>query len=542
VKQQRIYNVFLLLILLIAFALRTINLGAIPKGLQSDEASFLINSVSIMETAKDEDDKFLPLYLSSLIDSKPALYSYLQIPFIKVSGATTAASRFPSALIGTFSILLFYKLVLLIFKNQRIALVSALMLAVSPWHIMNSRATQEVILSFALILANLIAGHNLFYKKLSKKYLLLFLLTAVLAMYIYHAAKVVLVLFWLGLSFLAFFEKRKTKLEKKSLLKLAIIILFSFLITAQAALTRFSAIGLINDDLPKALIFDYATNSTGSTPLLVIRAFYNKPIMYFKYFLETYLAHFDLNYLFTSGGATRRFSVPLHGLFYMFELLLIPLGIFSLLKKHSKQLLPWLLFLIISPIPAALTTEEIPSSIRAFTILIPLTIATALGFEWLLDNLGKKTKYIFVPIALGILTWSVAFFVQQFFIIMPIKNTLYRSRSYEVVSEQIAQIQDQYDAVQFTSDLREMYIYLWQQDLITIEQIQSKPMERYNQNYNLGKYYFSQVSCSFNNIQSNSLLVAPYNCAETLTKRYDEIGTADFDDETPGFILLSNQF
>ncbi len=539
-KQQRIYNIFLLLILLIAFLLRTTNLGSIPKGLQSDEASFLINSTSIMETSKDEDGKFLPLYLNSLIDSKPALYSYLQIPFIKMFGVTTSASRLPSALIGVLSVYLFYSLVLLVFNNKRIALVGALMLAVSPWHIMNSRATQEVILSFALIIANFIAGHTLFYNKFSKKYFVLFFATALLAMYTYHAAKVVLVLFYFGLAFLALFDKTKTKLEKKSLLKLSAVIFISFLITAQAALTRFSAIGLLNDDLPKALIFDYSTNSTGSTPLLAIRAFYNKPIMYFKYFLETYLAHFDLNYLFTTGGATRRFNVPFHGLLYMFELVLIPLGLFSLIKKYPKLLVPGLLLLLVSPIPAALTTEEIPSSIRAFTILIPLTIATALGFEWLLDNLNKKVKYFFIPVAFIILTWSVAFFVQQLFIIMPIKNTIYRSRSYEVVSEKIAQIQDQYETIQFTSDLREMYIYLWQQNLISIDEIQSNPLARYNHNYNLGKYYFNQSNCEFTGVKSNSLLIAPYSCAVSLTKQYREIGTANFDDGTPGFILLTN--
>lgn len=539
-KQQRIYNFLLILTLVLAFLLRTINLGSIPKGLQSDEASFLINSVSIMETSKDEDGKFLPLYLNSLIDSKPALYSYLQIPFIKVFGATTAASRLPSAMIGVTGIFLFYSLVLLVFKNKRIALVSALMLAVSPWHIMNSRATQEVILSFTLILANLIAGHNLFHKKFLKKYLILFFVTAILAMYTYHAAKVVLVLFYFGLTLFTFFDQNKSKNERQSILKLSAIILFSFIITAQAALTRFSAIGLLNDNLPKALIFDYSTNSTGSTPLLAIRAFYNKPIMYFKYFLETYLAHFDLNYLFTSGGATRRFSVPFHGLMYAFELILIPLGLFSLIKKYSNKFIPWLLLLIISPIPAALTTEEIPSSIRAFTILIPLTIATALGFEWLLEKLDKKIKYLFIPFVFAILFWSIAFFVQQLFIIMPIKNTLYRSRSYEVVSEQIAQIQDQYQTVYFTSDLREMYIYLWQQNLLRIEEIQSLPMVRFNNKYNLGKYNFNQDICKFTNVKPNSLLVAPYSCAENLSKQYHEIGTADFDDKTPGFILLSN--
>lgn len=493
-----------------------------------------------METGKDEDGNVLPIFLESLIDSKPALYSYLQIPFFKIFGATTQASRMPSALLGTISIFVFYLLVSKIFKNQRLGLIAALLLAISPWHIMNSRATQEVILSFTFILANLLSARYLNRKYISKKFLLLFIVSVLGAMYVYHAAKIVLVLLYLILAGLSLFDKKRSVSQKKISWGLFGIIFICFVITAQAALTRFSAIGLLNDDLPRALIFDYTTNSTPYTPLILIRAFYNKPVMYFKYFLETYLHHFDLNFLFTVGGATRRFIVPDHGLFYIFELLLMPIGMLGLIKKHPKKLLPWIL-LLLSPIPAALTTEEIPSSIRAFTMIIPLTIFSAMGIEWLLSNTGKKTKLIFYPVLTGVIIWSVAFFAQQMFVMMPIKNTLHRSRSYEVVSQMIADTHDQYNAVYFASDLREMYIYLWQLGLISIEEIQSQPLARYSESYALGKYNFSQTSCEFNSPIQNSLLVAPYSCASDLSKNYTQLTTANFDDGTPGFVLLTNR-
>ncbi len=539
-QTEKLNKLSLVAIVIIAFFLRTMVLGSIPKGLQSDEASFLINSVALFETARDEDNKILPLFLDSLIDSKPALYSYLQIPFIKFLGATTQSSRLPSALLGTLSIYLFYLLLEKLF-TKRVALIGALFLALSPWHIMNSRATQEVILSFTLVVANLLSAHTLFYKKFTKKHLILFFVTAITAMYVYHAAKIVLVLFYSTLGFIALISKGVSKSQQKSILILAGISILCFAITAQAALTRFSAIGLLNDDLPKALIFENTTKATPYTPLYAIRAFYNKPVMYFTYFLKTYLAHFDLNFLFTIGGATRRFIVPYHGLFYLFELLLIPLGIFALIKNKTKLFIFWLLLLLISPIPAALTTEEIPSSIRTFTLLIPLTIASALGMDWLLNSMNKTMKIVFVTFFGCVLAWSVGYFVQQMFVMMPLQNTQYRSRSYEIVTEYIAQHHTEYESVQFAGDLREMYIYLWQKDLISIAEIQAQPSARYSNTYSMGKFYFTKEQCTFPEIKENSLLIAPYNCAKTLSGQYRELTTANFDDLTPGFVIVSNK-
>ena len=88
-------NTLLILILVVAFLLRFVHLETVPRGLHADEASFLINTVSIMETGKDEDGHTLPLILESIKDSKPALYSYLQIPFVAVFGPSDFSSRLP---------------------------------------------------------------------------------------------------------------------------------------------------------------------------------------------------------------------------------------------------------------------------------------------------------------------------------------------------------------------------------------------------------------------------------------------------------------
>jgi len=141
-------NITLLgIILIIALFLRIFNLGNTPHGFHADEASFYINAVSISQNGMDEDGNSYPLSVKSFIDPKPAIYSYYQIPFINIMNDQVAASRMPSAILGILSILFLYLFIKKL-SNQNLALINSFVLAISPWHIMMSRGTQEVISSF----------------------------------------------------------------------------------------------------------------------------------------------------------------------------------------------------------------------------------------------------------------------------------------------------------------------------------------------------------------------------------------------------------
>lgn len=47
-----------------------------------------------------------------------------------------------------------------VMENGRVSLFSAIILALNPWHIMNSRATQEVITSFCFFVASLLIFYS----------------------------------------------------------------------------------------------------------------------------------------------------------------------------------------------------------------------------------------------------------------------------------------------------------------------------------------------------------------------------------------------
>src|SRR3989344_2788187 len=96
------------LILFVALCLRVLWLADFPSGLQNDEASFLYNARLLATTGMDEDGRTNPLYLNSFIYQKPALYAYLQIPLIKLIGASVWTARLPGAIMGVVSIGLWY--------------------------------------------------------------------------------------------------------------------------------------------------------------------------------------------------------------------------------------------------------------------------------------------------------------------------------------------------------------------------------------------------------------------------------------------------
>ena len=85
----------LIIILLVAFLIRFINLGNTPA-LNPDEAALGYNAYSLIETSKDEHGISWPLHFKSFGDFKPGGYVYLALPFIKVFGLNTTAVRLPN--------------------------------------------------------------------------------------------------------------------------------------------------------------------------------------------------------------------------------------------------------------------------------------------------------------------------------------------------------------------------------------------------------------------------------------------------------------
>src|SRR3989338_8281850 len=141
----------------IAVFLRLFNLGKTPIALEWDEVALGYDAYSIIQTGRDQFGHFLPINFRSLDDWKPPLYVYSALPGIFLFGLNDFAVRLPSAVFGSLAVILVFFLVQEFFqerpeKNQ-IALLSALFLAISPWHLQFSRAAFETNLSVTVTTA-----------------------------------------------------------------------------------------------------------------------------------------------------------------------------------------------------------------------------------------------------------------------------------------------------------------------------------------------------------------------------------------------------
>ncbi|HXS15324.1 MAG TPA: phospholipid carrier-dependent glycosyltransferase, partial [Candidatus Saccharimonadales bacterium] len=184
----------LICVVILAFILRFWQLGQIPASLTWDEVAWGYNAYSLGTTGHDEFGRFLPHdYLESFGDFKPPVYAYVDIAPVMLFGLNEFATRFPSAFFGTLTVLLTYFLVRRLFNNSPhrdwYGLMSAGILAISPWHIMLSRAAfEQNVATFFVAL-----GVWLFLKAVQDKmwYLTLSAASFVVTMYTFNSPRVV---------------------------------------------------------------------------------------------------------------------------------------------------------------------------------------------------------------------------------------------------------------------------------------------------------------------------------------------------------------
>ncbi|PIR59059.1 MAG: hypothetical protein COU69_01570 [Candidatus Pacebacteria bacterium CG10_big_fil_rev_8_21_14_0_10_56_10] len=202
-------------VVLLAAVLRLYQLGRVPAGMTWDEAAIAYNGFSVVTTYRDEWLERLPISFRSFGDYKAPLAIYLNGAVTRVLGLELWAVRLPFALAGVAAVALMgvilrrlavddpalssHSLV----QPDSLALVGALLLAVSPWHHHFSRAGFESGLALTLLLASVWGwlkatdDHRTYWGVLG--WLTVSALSASLAMYAYHSAKIVVPLLGLAL-------------------------------------------------------------------------------------------------------------------------------------------------------------------------------------------------------------------------------------------------------------------------------------------------------------------------------------------------------
>ncbi|MDP2777695.1 MAG: glycosyltransferase family 39 protein [Anaerolineales bacterium] len=138
------YNAHLLFIAILAIGIfaRVWEFGSLPPGLNPDEASIGVESYYIYKFGMDRNGMSYPVHLISWGSGQNALYAYMLIPFVALQGINAASVRLQMLLSGILSLpLIFIASKRLL--GRKFALIAMFFLAISPWHIVNSRWAVE---------------------------------------------------------------------------------------------------------------------------------------------------------------------------------------------------------------------------------------------------------------------------------------------------------------------------------------------------------------------------------------------------------------
>ncbi len=141
-------------ILILGAFVRLWRFGAVPCGLNQDEAFAAYEAWSLLDSGVDSSLHAWPVYLTAWGSGMNALETYLLLPLLALFGVHTWVIRLPQVLLALLSLPCAYRLGRRV-AGERAGLLFALLLAVCPWHIAMSRWALESNLAPGLLLAGL---------------------------------------------------------------------------------------------------------------------------------------------------------------------------------------------------------------------------------------------------------------------------------------------------------------------------------------------------------------------------------------------------
>lgn len=386
---------FLLIIILAAF-LRFWQLGAVPPGLNVDEVSERYNAYSLLKTGKDRYGMVAPIIFKSFGSYQPPIYTYLTVLPVLLFGPTIFAVKLVTAVSGIVVVIFTFLIIkeFLVTKNDFLAYVASLVVAVSPWAIFFSRMATEASPALALF----IIGFCLSLKAISKPYC--FPLAALffgLATHAYYSERIISLLF---LASFVFIFRKKLLASKKWLL-----------------------VGLVIYGLTQMPHLAILKSGAFSRRLSQV-TYFGKVASPLREFASQYVAYFSPRNLFFEPDDQGARSMPDLSIFYNWMVIPYFLGFAYLIKKSKDYLVKNLLLLtFVAPIPAALTTDPF-YTLRVFILLWVISIMISIGLWQILDKI--KQKSLALVILLALVAFSLADFYIHYFV-------LYKSERSETV-------------------------------------------------------------------------------------------------------------
>lgn len=487
------------LIVLLAFVLRFYRVAEVPPSLNWDEVSIGYNAYSVLKTGRDEWGVFLPVHFKSYGEYKLPAQIYASIPGIAVFGLNELGVRITPVVYGTLTVLIVFFLARAIFQSTPIGLISAALLAISPWHIQLTRGSFES--SFAAFWVSL--GMWLFIKGFTgRKWWIWSMVPFAISVYTYNSARVFTPLFLLAAAVI--YRPNLSKYKRYFVGALAVFVilmlpLLPYYFSGEGN-SRYKLVSITDDPglIPRIDQNRNLSHLPGPLPRLV----HNRIAYVGFYIAENYLAHFTPDFLFISGAPHKQHSVQGIGELYWFQAPFLVLGLYLLLKKRYpfwQVLISWLL---LSFVPVAVTNDSIPNALRPLIAVPVYQILTALGiyqsYLWLKKKpLGLRLGVLIVTAGLAV--FQFAGYLNNYYNIYPVKYSRDWQYGYKQVESFVQANQDKYDEVVISRHYGEPHMFTLFYLKVDPAKYQSDPnLLRFESNnwvwvLKFGKYYFPDL-------------------------------------------------
>lgn len=423
----------LLAILILAAIIRLWRLSSNPISLYWDEMDVGYQAYSLVALGKDYFGTPFAIHLHSFADFRTPLYIYATIPFVWALGLTAWAVRLPAALFGILSIWFTYLVTVQMTNRRSAGLVAALIMTVTPWHVQYSRMAFEVTLMLSLFLF----GMYTFYRGLEQKnWLYASAVSFAFAPWVYSTAKLFVPIFILGL--VCIYWRRLVRYSKSFLVAIGILLV---LVGAPIYLdtffnggnTRLSQISIFSDsaitDQVNQLRKQAALTKHPQSlePTIFEQLQFNKPVFWFEEMSIRYAMAYSPQFLFLAGDKNLRHSPKVDGIgsFAMTAAVALLFGLFVLYKirrQSSTTVVLLTMWLVLAPLPAAVTRDGAGHATRLFFLLPVLCIIMAFGINYVCDLLKGWQRHALV---FGLIViWAI-----EFFMFMQYYFTAYRTES-----------------------------------------------------------------------------------------------------------------
>ncbi len=343
----RSHKILLFLVVALFLITRLYKISEIPPSVYWDEASIGYNAYSISKDLKDEWGKFLPVHFRAFGEFKLPVYIYSVVPFVKIFGLNEFSVRFPAVLFSLGVVILTFLLTKKLTGNDWTGVWSSFFITISPWLFIFSRTGYE---ATAGLMFYLLAIYFFLKSDKDGKFIFFSIISFIASIYSYNSFRIIS-----PLTILALIFWERDNLEGM-IIKQKVYILTSITF-------------LILSTIP---IFRLYTYDSGFSRLQAVGGVSGIGVV------RNYLSHFSPQFLLLAGDKNLRSQQAGIGQLYFPDLIFIIFGLIYTLRSKTKYRWLPLTFLLLGPIPAAITKES-PHALRALSSAPFYAILSAQG-------------------------------------------------------------------------------------------------------------------------------------------------------------------